>query len=260
MSKYLAYFKARIRQETFYKFNYWMQLLSAWVLFYVEFYVWQAVFGNGAELQGITSSGIFSYLFYSHLLRTFYGSGIDEKTGNDYREGHIVIDRMRPVNLATKYLADDLGRGCVQTLTLVVPLIGMMLLTGTQMSLRVEDGFVFISFAVLSYIVYFVLNYILGLLCFWTESILGIYMFKTACFSLLSGVYIPLDFYPDWLARLCDVLPFKMVFYAPLSRLIHPESSPIPLFYSYIFWLMLLGTVFVLLQRAAFKRAVVQGG
>lgn len=260
MNTYWAYFKTRIEQETYYKFNFWMQLLSAWLIFYVEFRVWQAVFCSRTSLQHIGFTHLFSYIFYGHLLRTFFGTGIDEKIGDDYRTGQIVIDRLRPVGLFPKYLADDLGRGFIQMLTLTVPLVVTLFLTGTQKSLYVEDAAVFVGFTVLAYAMYFLINSLLGLVCFWTESILGIYMLKTACFGLLSGMFIPLDFYPKWLAALCHVLPFKMVYYAPLSRLLHPESPCGPDLYAFGFWLILLGGVYAVLQKAAFRRAVVQGG
>lgn len=260
MGKYLAYFKSSIQHEMFYKFNFWMKTFSAIILFFVEFFLWKAVFGNKLEIQNITLAGIYSYIFYSNILRKFFSSGIEERIGEDYRKGNIIIDQLRPVGLMQKYLSEDLGRGVIQTVTLIVPLICIILLTGNQSSLWISRLGIFLLFSALSYIIYFLLNYIIGLICFWTGSILGMYMLKLACIGLLSGIYIPLDFYPDWLARICSVLPFKMIFYSPLSMLLYPKQSPLIILYQYGIWLTVLYGLYLIIQKKAFKRLIVQGG
>lgn len=204
---------------------------------------------------------MFAYIVYGHILRKLFGDGIDEKIGEEYREGNIIIDRVRPVFIFFKYFFEDLGRGIIQALIVGIPLLLFLIFKTNELIIDMTQFVYFLISVFFAYIIYFFINYILGLVCFWTQSNIGIYMLKMACMGLFSGMYIPLEFYPKWLLFITDRLPFKTIYYTPLSLIIHTSKS---LWYHnllvQIIWIMILGGLFLLLQKAAFKKIVVQGG
>lgn len=259
--KYVAYILTSIKKEIFYKFNFFIMFLSAVVIFLVEYSLWNAVYNDTSVLSNITFSSMFAYITYGHILRKLFGDGVDERIGEDYREGLIVIDRIRPITISARYFFEDLGRGIIQSLTVAIPLIIFLLVKTNSFMIDWFQFIYFIATVFLAYCIYFLINYILGLISFWTQSIIGIYMLKIACMGLFSGMYIPLEFYPNWLSIMCNFLPFKMIFYVPLSIILDVDRNQWFInIISQFSWIILLGSLYFVLQRAAFKKAIVQGG
>lgn len=118
MMKYLAFSKTRIRLELFYKFNFLSSFFAALVIFFVEYFLWNAIYsGSGKdELAHLTFFSVFSYILFGNILRKLLGDGVDERIGESYRDGSIVLDKIKPVLLPFRYLFDDLGRGCFRLL------------------------------------------------------------------------------------------------------------------------------------------------
>ncbi|WP_150271370.1 ABC transporter permease [Paenibacillus tepidiphilus] len=263
MKRYLAFSKTRIRLELFYKFNFLSSLFAALVIFFVEYFLWNAIYsGSGEdELANLTFYSVFSYILFGHILRKLLGDGVDERIGESFRDGSIVMDKVKPVLLPFRYLFDDLGRGLLQAAVISIPLVAVfMFKDGDAVSLN--QVLLFTVMAILAYLIFFILNFILGLTSFWTGSIIGIYMLKMACMSILSGLYIPLEFYPEWLLKLCYVFPFRAIYYLPVSAMMKSYSltEGLWLILQQSAWVIFLLFLCMLLQQAAFKRLTVQGG
>lgn len=86
-------------------------------------------------------------------------------------------------------------------------------------------------------------------------------MLKMACMSILSGLYIPLEFYPEWLLKLTYVFPFRAIYYLPVSAMMKSYSleEGLLLILQQLAWVTVLLVLCISLQRAAFKKLTVQG-
>ncbi|WP_179088002.1 ABC-2 family transporter protein [Paenibacillus sp. FSL R7-0273] len=263
MMKYLAFSKTRIRLELFYKFNFLSSFFAALVIFFVEYFLWNAIYsGSGKdELAHLTFFSVFSYILFGNILRKLLGDGVDERIGESYRDGSIVLDKIKPVLLPFRYLFDDLGRGLLQAAVISIPLVSVFLFKAGDV-ISFQQVMLFIVMAGFAYLIFFILNFILGLVSFWTGSIIGIYMLKMACMSILSGLYIPLEFYPEWLLKLTYVFPFRAIYYLPVSAMMKSYSleEGLLLILQQLAWVTVLLVLCISLQRAAFKKLTVQGG
>ena len=85
-------------------------------------------------------------------------------------------------------------------------------------------------FFVISVIMAIALNYsidfIVGTICIYTESIWGINIMKQVIVLLLSGATIPLAFFPEPLRTITHYLPFQSIYNAPLSILLNGSPRP----------------------------------
>lgn len=263
MMKYLAFSKTRIRLEIFYKFNFLSSLFAALVIFFVEYYLWDAIYsGSGkAELARLSFFSVFCYILFGNILRKLLGDGVDERIGESYRDGSIILDKVKPLLLPLKYLFDDLGRGLLQAAVISIPLVSVFLFKD-GVAISFKQVMLFIVMAGFAYLIFFILNFILGLISFWTGSIIGIYMLKMACMSILSGLYIPLEFCPGWLHKLCYFFPFRAIYYLPASVMMKSYSleEGLLLIVQQLAWVMILLLLCIPLQRAAFKKLTIQGG
>ena len=63
----------------------------------------------------------------------------------------------------------------------------------------------------------FSLDFLVGLMGFWTFSVWGLGYAKIAVIDTLAGTIIPLTLFPEWLRRIVLFLPFKGMAYTPLA-------------------------------------------
>ena len=73
-----------------------------------------------------------------------------------------------------------------------------------------------IVIAILAFILSFTFKMILGLLAFWFTEISGVMNVNEIIFSIASGTLIPLEFFPNNLRTLFEILPFSYMIYYPI--------------------------------------------
>ncbi|MFK4102080.1 ABC transporter permease [Streptomyces sp. NPDC019531] len=103
---------------------------------------------------------------------------------------------------------------------------------------------------------------ILDQLCFWTVRNNAAMLILIFAQNLLSGVYAPLWFFPDWFITLSGFLPFQATLSVPLSIYIGriPLSDAGAQLAIQAFWVVALTLFTRFLWRRAARRVISQGG
>ena len=103
---------------------------------------------------------------------------------------------------------------------------------------------------------------LLDQLCFWTVRNNAAMLILIFAQNLLSGVYAPLWFFPDWFITLSGFLPFQATLSVPLSIYIGriPLSDAFEQLAIQAFWVVALTLFTRFLWRRAALRVVSQGG
>lgn len=131
--------------------------------------------------------------------------------------------------------------------------------------MSVGSFFRFLSCILLSFFLTFFINFLVGLSAFIFKNNLSLRHLKTILIGLLGGGFFPLDFYPPWLARILDFLPFKYVFFMPLQFLLNKEGTRSLLEYGQaigiqLAWIMTLFLLCRILWHKAIKHFCGVGG
>jgi ABC-2 type transport system permease protein len=103
---------------------------------------------------------------------------------------------------------------------------------------------------------------LLDQLCFWTVRNNAAMLILIFAQNLLSGVYAPLWFFPDWFITLSGFLPFQATLSVPLSIYIGriPLSDAFEQLAIQAFWVVALTLFTRFLWRRAARRVISQGG
>jgi ABC-2 type transport system permease protein len=83
-----------------------------------------------------------------------------------------------------------------------------------------SDVAVYLFFAVsaiISYALYFLVYYIVGLISFWTGDSYGFFFAAFVVINFMQGGLLPLDLLPKWFAVIGNFLPFKYLFFVPVG-------------------------------------------
>ena len=175
------------------------------------------------------------------------------------RTGDIAVDLARPVDLQLSWLFADLGRAAYSLLPRGIPPLlvgaltfGLVLPTSPWQWLL---GLVSLTLAVS---VSFCCRFALNLVAFWLLDVRGPLTLYVVSSNVLSGLIVPVAWFPHWLGVLADCTPFPSMLMAPVDVLL--GRGGLGTIGVQLCWLV----VTLALGRAVLARAtrklVVQGG
>ena len=121
----------------------------------------------------------------------------------------------------------------------------------------------FVISVVLAVSINYSIDFIVGTLCLYTESIWGINIMKQVIVLLLSGATIPIAFFPDTLKTIVYYLPFQSIYNAPLSILLDSECQPQTVFTTLgiqLAWCIGMMIVSKAFWKASLRQITVNGG
>jgi len=112
-----------------------------------------------------------------------------------------------------------------------------------------------------AWLLHFQINALIGLAAFVTEEVAPFEWIYQKLVFILGGMLIPLDFYPLWLQRLAQFLPFSYMMYGPARLFIHSDSQLfIQVIAGQALWLVLLGGLLSLAFSRGTRRLAINGG
>ena len=232
---------------------------------YIYVCLWRALYIGRTSVAGYDRRQLLTYIIVSQTLLTFQFTvrtvwSIEGKV----RSGEVAIELMRPIDFQGMMLATAVGAGMHTLFFNMAPkftLFALAGLVGPPASLAALGLSVFS--AVLGFLVLFGINFLIGVSAFWLLEVRGLYaavMWGMAW--LLSGYFLPLEFYPRWLAALARALPFAAMVYTPASIYTGAAAGVAALtaILGQLAWVAALLGAGRLLFGRAYHRLVVQGG
>ncbi len=265
MKKYLAFTAKAFQRMLTYRFELWMELFINVLFMLVYVYLWKALYTERTSVEGYDLNGILTYIVISQTLLSFtFTLRVTRIIEDKVRTGKVVTDLMKPVDFQLMTLATAAGTSSHMALFNMFP--KLLLFYGLlRLSLPPSLSTVglFIISVVLGYLILFSIEFIIGMLAFWLVEVRGIYYFVVWGVSMLfSGYFLPLEFYPDFLAKIAALLPFRAIIYFPTALYTGQltGTSLVTALLIQLTWVVVLLGLGRLGYRADFRKLVVQGG
>lgn len=179
------------------------------------------------------------------------------------RTGEVVTDLSKPCDFFCYWCSRELGRVVYFFIFRGLPtyLAGLLIFpieTGAGWSVWLA----FLLSLALGTVTGVVYRVLMNLAAFWMIEARSIVVFGLAIAQFFAGAYLPLVFFPAWLATLAAWLPFYGMMNGPAMVFLGKLSGP-ALFWEMVLqlaWLLVLIGVVRLLTSIATRRVVVQGG
>ena len=184
----------------------------------VYYFLWRAVFRNGAAVAGLTLEDMITYVAVGWAIRSFYFNEIDRELGTQVQEGKLAMNLIRPVNFQMVMVADAAGQSAFRAVLFTVPIsIVLALVFPLKAPASPAAGVLFAVSATMSFFLVAALNFLVGLIALRSKSILGILRAKYLVFELLSGLLIPTTLFPEPLRTVLFASPFPHVNFTPAA-------------------------------------------
>lgn len=264
MRRYLLLARAEFRRQSTYRLALAAGITTNSVFGFIRFSVfYAALVGAGGTIAGYDSDSASSYVWLGQGLLAGIGLMSQHEVSQRVRTGEIAIDLARPLDLQLAYWARDLGRAALMLPARgLIPVIIGALTTGIAVAdswQAIPLGFISLLLAIS---ISFLLRYGVNLISLWTLDVQGYANFYLLLMSLLSGFYVPVHIFPDWLQSVAHASPFPSMFQTPIDVISGRVGGleALQVIGVQAFWTTALVVITRLMLWRGSSRLVVQGG
>ncbi len=231
----------------------------------VVYFLWKAIYASAGTdvVNGMTFSDTLIYLVLATALFNFMEMYIVWEMGRGIQSGKIALDLLKPMEYRRFMFWSYSGTFVTQFFFTFLPtFIVVALVTKGAVPLGVNLLFFAVS-VIMSVSINYSIDFLVGTICLYTESIWGINIMKQVIVMLLSGATIPLAFFPEPLKTITLYLPFQSIYNAPLTVLLDGSPEPAALLTTLgtqLFWCVAMLIVSRLFWKVSLRQITVNGG
>lgn len=263
---YLPFTLNTFQKNLSYRANVIMFIIGDAVMLSVSYYLWKAIYASSTQpiINGFTFNEMVIYILISFLTGLLISVDISYRISSEVKDGSIAINLIRPINYEKRMLFEALGDVLYNfTIVFIIGITGVtILLYNYSMSLSIGQTLAYILSLVMSILLNFYYSYTFGLLSFKLTNMWGVSQIMGAITQLLSGMLIPIVFFPTWVQGLFNFLPFSSMIYTPtmiyLGKLNGKELYS-ALFIQFI-WVCILSFIAKVMWKKLIKHLVILGG
>lgn len=249
-----------------YKANVLIFIIGEFLMLAVTYYLWDAIYRSSQDssINGFTFNEMIIYLFISFLTSLIITVDISHDISSEVRDGSIAINLIRPISYETRMLFQGLGTIFYYFIFIF---IGAFLVTTTIFYnffgyISIINILLYFVSIILGILLNFYFNYIFGLLSFKITNMWGLSQITGAIIQLLSGIMIPIAFFPLWTQPVFKFFPFSSMIYTPtmiyLGKLTNPEILKALILQ--ITWIIILVIISKIMWKKLIKTLTILGG
>jgi ABC-2 type transport system permease protein len=225
MRTYLPIARATFMIGLVYRFGFLFSILGNIVYLGVAYYLWKSIYQYSDVIRGLTFDETFLYVGVGSAIFILLKTYADWFIHHEIREGNIAIYLTKPIDYQLYNLFANLGSLVMNLVTISIPTAIML---SFVFRIKVQFGLGSLLFPVsllLAFLVSFSIDYFIGLMGFYSESVWGLSTTKEIIVTVFSGALIPLQFFPDALQKVLYWLPFQAIYHTPLMMLTRPNQG-----------------------------------
>lgn len=186
------------------------------IVMFVFYSLWRVIYGTETLIAGFTIVQVLWYLTFTEAVE-FSQTRIFGPISQEVKDGTIAYSLGRPYSYVLYWISRAMGENLVKMVPFLIEgfLLGMLFVGPLPGYLRA------LPFGVIGVIggilIGTTLQTIIGLMAFWFEEVMPFWWILQKLVFVIGGMFIPLDFYPDWLQGIARVTPFAFTSYWPAS-------------------------------------------
>lgn len=219
-----------------------------------------AVLAERGTVAGYDVAAAITYVWLGQGLISVVLLWGDTELSQRIRTGDVVVDLGRPWDPQIAMLAADLGRaGHAVLIRLLPPVAFGALFFPFRWPSRPVTWALFAVSVLLAVLVSFSIRFLLNACTFWLLDARGVIAVWGVVGGVLSGLVLPLGWFPDWARAVLRWTPFPALFQTPID-VFTERGDALGLLGGQLAWaILLLLAGRTVLARGA-RRLVVQGG
>lgn len=264
MKKYFTICKVSFIGALVHRFHYFAMFLTNIAYIVMTYFLWSAIYRTNQNVSSIMGfQSIFVYLSFSSSLYFIFQSWIEYDLSAAMINGNIAVDLIKPYDLQVYWIFRIIGFALCKTFTIGIPsfIVILIMLKGNFIVGR--SALFLLPSLLFSFLISVSIDYITGIAAFYTQSVWGVGIVKETLIMLLSGMSVPIAFYPKAIGNIIMLLPFSSIFNTPMTILITgsmPVSKILILIAIQAFWAAAVFYTAHLFYRRCVSHTIINGG
>lgn len=264
LKKYLTLTRAGIIESLQFRASMFVLVLGNLLYLTVVYFLWKAIYASAGTdvVNGMTFSDTLIYLVLATALFNFMEMYTVWEMGRNIQSGKIVLDLLKPIRYRSYLFWSFSGSFVVQFFAVFLPtFLVVYIVTGGAIPMGISL-FYFVIAVAMAVIINYSIDFIVGTVCLYTESIWGINIMKQVIVLLLSGATIPLAFFPEPFKTVVGYLPFQSIYNTPLTILLGGQETEavFEVLGIQLFWCVALLLFSSLFWKLSLRKITVNGG
>ena len=267
MNSYLSYFKLKFITGLQYRASAIAGMSTQLFFGFIYISVYVAFYETGSGELPMPLNQLVNFLWLNQIFYTLiYMWYKDKEILSIIKNGNIAYELCRPQDLYWMWFSKIFGERLsnVTLRFLPVTLIACILPYPYHLDLTITliRLLVFLASFILSAILIVALVLLYHIICLYTLDEKGIVNIFMILSDILSGLVLPIPFFPKWLQNISNILPFRYVSDFPFRLYVGNISIKEGLIgiLVQIIWIIILILIGRLITKKALKKAVIQGG
>jgi ABC-2 type transport system permease protein len=201
-----------------FRLRYFTGIVTYFLNVTVYYFIWSAVYRGGIAIAGYDLAQMITYVSVGWMIRSFYWNTIDQEMAYEVIEGKIAMDLIKPVSVQWMWISRAIGESAFRLGLLTLPTaVVVALVFPVQGPVSRENFLLFLVAVFGSFFLMAAINFMIGTCAIPLKSILALIRAKYWLIELLSGLLIPMSFFPERVQRVLAWLPFEHIAYTPLQ-------------------------------------------
>jgi len=267
MKMYLSYFKLKFKLGLQYRAAALSGILTQFFFGFIYISVYIAFYKSGNTNTPMPLNQLVNFIW---LQQAFFGIVYlfykDKEILNNIKKGNISYELLRPQNLYFMWISKIFGERYSKMALRFLPILlicsflpGLYKLDLSISLLRftlflisfILAGFLMVSLVTLYHVI-----------CLYTLDEKGIINIIMVLADILSGLVIPIPFFPTFLQNISNILPFRYTSDFPFRLYVGsiPLNECFISFIMQIIWILILTSLGYFLTKNALKKISIQGG
>ena len=265
LKKFLTLTRAGIMESLQFRLGTLVIIAGNLLYLIVVYFLWKAIYASAGTdiVNGMTFSDTLIYLVLATALFNFMEMYIVWEMGRGIQSGKIALDLLKPIEYRRYLFWAYSGTFVTQFFFTFLPTF-IVVAAVTRGAIHFGWNLLFFVVSVIMAVsINYSIDFLVGTICLYTESIWGINIMKQVIVMLLSGATIPIAFFPEPLKTIVYYLPFQSIYNAPLTMLLDGASQPQTVLTTLgvqLFWCIAMTILSKLFWHISLRQITVNGG
>ncbi len=263
MRMFFAFVRCSVLTGIVWRLNYIFTLVSNLAYIAVVYYLWKSIYRNAPALNGMTFNQAFVYMAAASSIFVLFKTWLEWYISREIISGAITMKLIKPMDYQLTMISLAVGQMVNNIMIITIPsMIVVFAVFKASLPLGWNVLFFLLSLP-FACLLSLLIDYIVGLTSFYTESLWGISTSKEIIVLVLSGGLIPLRFFPEEIRHVLMYLPFQAIYHTPASILTDSSLSVLdyaPMIGVQAFWALALLFAGRMLFGQAVKVVTINGG
>lgn len=258
MIYFIGVLKRSLKIVITYKWHYIINLLLRPLFIFILISLFKTIYhydGN-RNILGYSCNQLIWYFVAVTFFYSMVWSEIDKELSQDIISGNMAVRLTKPISVFKTAFFNAISFKIIDFFFVFIPTFAIyaffvfpdFLSFASLIKYLISSGFAFLLF--------YLMSFLIGISAFELQSITTLQSIKNTL-VLLSGVYIPFEFLPEFIKKLIQLLPFQYIFYIPTQFFLNkPETVSLDYFLNTLFFQSVWIVIFLVLCRIFWRKAV----